>query len=149
MPKRTRKANRPESVRRSVRKAAMKMTRQQALALLMQQHTHDFISADKAREIAKPFGIEPYIERIKANDGAFKGLTTNDGKPRTIEGVSVYSFSARIADSMNDLPEGTEVYPGYVTSYEGERDYATTLGRGSMARAAWSYIAAALRLEAK
>jgi hypothetical protein len=125
MPKRTRKANRPESVRRSVRKAAMKMTRQQALALLMQQHTHDFISADKAREIAKPFGIEPYIERIKANDGAFKGLTTND------------------------VPEGTEVYPGYVTSYEGERDYATKLGRGSMARAAWSYIAAALRLEAK
>lgn len=134
---------------RKARKATRRgpSPRRSAYERLIQFHTHDFVKVRDVELIARGFGIPLYPESVRANTGVPKGLEMA-GKRRNemVRGVSIYQFSAQIADSLPDLPEGTEI-EGQFTEKDGERDYNTKLGRGSMARSAWAYIDAVLRKE--
>lgn len=123
--------------------------RRQALVKLMQFHTHSFISVADASPVLAGFGMLGTVkaERVRANEPDDpKGLKNDSGKQEVLEGFSVYRLSLKIADSLPDLPEGSEI-GGEFTEVDGERDYGTKLGRGSAARAAWQYIDAVLRRE--
>jgi hypothetical protein len=77
-------------------------TREQAITELTREiDGHSFLLPKYALAICAAFGVRPvFVEKQRANDGEFKGLTTPDGVPKYLHGVSAWNLAEHIADEL-------------------------------------------------
>lgn len=85
-----------------------RLTRLEALAILA-DCDHGFLSPDGARELAKPFGLEPKLYKERANTGEFKGLEVpRVGAGELVEGMAAHVLAEAICRHLH-LGTGADI----------------------------------------
>ena len=84
------------------------MTKLEAIKSL-EEHDHAFLSPEYAKEVAKIFGMKPFLQKMRDNRSKFKGLTLSGVNPETgkeyqegeyAEGIEAHSLACQIADHL-------------------------------------------------